>query len=42
MHTLANTQSIKIIENQDGKAIVKQQQFAVMQAPMSLTPSSPP
>jgi ATP-dependent protease ClpP protease subunit len=25
MHTLANTQAIKIIENQDGKAIVRQQ-----------------
>jgi hypothetical protein len=38
MHTLANTPSLKIIENQDGKAIVKQQQLAVMQAPISLAP----
>lgn len=33
MHTLANTQAFKIVENHDGKATVRQQ-LAVMQMPM--------
>lgn len=43
MHTLANTMAVKIIENQDGKAIVKQQQtqIAMMQTPISFAPGSP-
>jgi len=44
MHTLANTPAFKIIENQDGKAIVRQQQLALMPngIQMSLGPSGPP
>jgi ATP-dependent protease ClpP protease subunit len=43
MHTLTNTPAIKIIENQLGKAIVRQQQMAVMQTPfpVSFAPSGP-
>jgi hypothetical protein len=43
MHTLTNTPALKIIENQDGKAVVRQQQFAMMQTPvpMSFNPGGP-
>ena len=43
MHTLTNTQAIKIIENQLGKAVVRQQQFAMMQSPIpvSFAPGGP-
>jgi ClpP class serine protease len=43
MHTLTNTAALKITENQLGKAVVRQQQFAMMQAPvqMSFNPSGP-
>jgi hypothetical protein len=43
MHTLANTAAFKVIENHDGKAIVRQQQMAMVQAPfpMSLAPGGP-
>lgn len=44
MHTLANTGAFKIIENQEGKAMVRQQQqMMVMQAPgqMSFDPGGP-
>jgi hypothetical protein len=36
MHTLANTAAFKIIENQEGKAMVRQQQFAMVQAPLPM------
>ncbi len=43
MHTLTNTMALKIIENQLGKAVVRQQQIMMVQSPMpmSLAPSGP-
>jgi hypothetical protein len=38
MHTLANTAAFKIVENHEGKAIVRQQQIAV---PLSIAPGGP-
>lgn len=41
IHTLTNTLALMIIENHLGKAIVRQQQMAIMQAPISLGSGSP-
>ena len=43
MHTLTNTPAFKIIENQMGKAHVRQAQMALMQGPMAMSfgPGSP-
>jgi hypothetical protein len=41
IHTLTNTLAFKITENHLGKAIVRQQQMAIMQAPMPIGAGSP-
>jgi ATP-dependent protease ClpP protease subunit len=42
IHTLTNTMALKITENHLGKAIVRQQQMAIMQTPISFGAGNPP
>lgn len=41
MHTLGNTPAFKIVENHLGQAMVKIQQMALLQTPVSFNPSGP-